>query len=284
MHYLLLTTIAIFLWGSFAVLVDKLAHFPPFLLLALSLLIGGSLSIVRWRQWQLQPMLIFVGVVGIFGYHFLLFMALRMTEPVAANLLNYLWPLLILLFTPIFFPDFNLLKRHIVGILISFIGAALIIIDSSMTPSIESLLGGGLAVLSAFIWAIYTLISKKMARYSSATVGLFCLISGALALIVHVFIEVTPLFSSTDIGLIFILGKGPMGISFYCWDKAIKEGDPRIIATLSYFTPLLSTALLVFVNDLSLTSTLIYAMLLIVSGALIANISLKNKRKIMSMS
>ena len=35
-----------------------------------------------------------------------------------------------------------------------------------------------------------------------------------------------------------------MGIAFYLWDVAMKRGDPRVVGTLAYATPILSTALL----------------------------------------
>src|SRR5258708_11903811 len=48
-----------------------------------------------------------------------------------------------------------------------------------------------------------------------------------------------------------ILGLGPMGLAFLAWDAALKQGDPRAIAALSYFTPLFSTALLSWVSGRS---------------------------------
>lgn len=234
-------------------------------------MIGGGLSIFQWRRWHFTPKLLLIGVSGIFGYHFLLFMALRFAPPVSANLLNYLWPLLILLFTPAFFPQFTMTKRHVVGAIISFLGAASIVFEGDLNLSLEYSLGYLLAILAAITWSIYTLLSKKVATFSSATVGLFCLISGMLALIVHTTIEVSTEITQQDLIFLVLLGIGPMGIAFYCWDSAIKKGDPRIIASLSYFTPLLSTILLVYVNNQPLTLALFYAMVLIVSGAVFAN-------------
>ena len=40
------------------------------------------------------------------------------------------------------------------------------------------------------------------------------------------------------------MGIGPLGASFFLWDKAMKEGDPKQIGALSYLTPLLSTLIL----------------------------------------
>jgi drug/metabolite transporter (DMT)-like permease len=284
MHYLLLTFITIVLWSSLALLVAKLNHIPPFLLLAATLLIGGSLSIPQCKKWQFNLPLLLVGVCGIFGYHFLLFMALRLAPPVTANLLNYLWPLFILLFTPLFFNEINLSKRQIIGTLVSLAGAGLIVAANGVTVSGAGILGYSLAIIAAIIWACYSLLSKKLTRkytqFGSATVGLFCLISGGLAVISHLLLETTPNVTLHDAGLILLLGIGPLGLSFYCWDAAVKKGDTRVIATMSYFTPLLSTLLLIVFSEQLFTKQIFIAMVLIVAGALMANLKMRVKNSI----
>jgi drug/metabolite transporter (DMT)-like permease len=269
MHYLFLTACAIILWSSLAVLAAQLGHLPPFFILAICLTIGGSLSLFHWKKWHFSPKLLFIGVGGIFGYHFLLFMALRMAPPVSANLLNYLWPLFILLFSPLFLPEFHLTKRHLIGTLLAFTGAALVLASSSISFSADYFLGYIFAIFAALTWAIYSLLSKKIADFSSATVGLFCLISGGLAFIAHFSLETTPTIAWQDVWRLILLGIGPMGLAFYCWDGALKKGDPRLIATLSYFTPLLSTGLLIVFNKEPLTPIIIYSLALIVGGAMI---------------
>ena len=275
MHYLFFTVITLILWASLALLVAELSHVPPFLLLACSLLIGGSFSLPKMKQWQFTPSALVVGVGGIFGYHFLLFMSLRLAPPIAANLLNYLWPLLILLLTPVFFSHIELKKKQVFGALTSLLGAMLILSQGEVAISSIHSLGYFLAILAAIVWACYSLFSKKLSGIHSASVGLFCLISGFLSLICHWCFEQTPFLSTRDISLILFLGVGPLGISFYTWSIALKRGDPRVIATLSYFTPLLSTLLLVIFTNQMLNIQLISAMVLIVMGALVANIEFK---------
>jgi len=253
-------------------LAAKLAHIPPFLLLGISLIIGGSLSLRHYRQWNFNPRLILIGVGGIFGYHFLLFMALRMAPPVSANLLNYLWPIFILLFTPLVFPEIKVRKRHLIGTGIAFAGAGVILLESGLSLSLDHAWGYVLAIFAALTWAIYSLLSKKVSAFSSATIGLFCLISGVMALIAHGVVETAMGLTFTDIWQTLLLGLGPMGIAFYCWDAAVKKGDPRIIAVLSYFTPLLSTLLLILFSDQAFSKTIFYAMALISGGAIVASL------------
>jgi drug/metabolite transporter (DMT)-like permease len=90
---------AIALWASLASLGVSLTHVPPFLLTGIALLIG---SVPAWplvlrdpSQWRIPLRTLALGVYGLFAYHFLLFIALRHAPPVEANLVNYLWPLFI---------------------------------------------------------------------------------------------------------------------------------------------------------------------------------------------
>ena len=271
MHYLIYTAVAISLWSSLAALVVNLSHIPPFLLLAISLLIGGSLSVVKAKQWSKDRKVIAIGVSGIFGYHFFLFLALRMAPPLSANLLNYLWPIFILLFTPLFLSDFHFQKRHLVGGSIAFFGAVLAIYQPELRFSFEHIIGYVLAFAAAVTWAIYSLKIKSFTDASSATVGLFCLISGGLAFAVHLAIEQIPEINVQDLTYLILLGIGPMGLAFYSWDKALKLGDPRVIAVCSYATPLLSTIFLALFTGNQLSPFIVYAMVFIPLGALIAS-------------
>lgn len=47
---------------------------------------------MRAREFTRDAKVLALGVYGLFGYHFCLFLALRLAAPVEANLANYLWP------------------------------------------------------------------------------------------------------------------------------------------------------------------------------------------------
>ena len=135
---------AIALWASLAALGVSLAHVPPFLLTGLGLLAGSvialPLSRFDFRQWRVPPTTLAIGVYGLFGYHFLLFMALQNAPPVQANLVNYLWPLGTVVMAPLFLPGMSLTLRHVLAALLGFGGAAL------------AILGGRLADPDASLW------------------------------------------------------------------------------------------------------------------------------------
>jgi drug/metabolite transporter (DMT)-like permease len=259
---------AILLWSTLAWLGLALAAWPPFLLVGCALLVGALVGLPRARAWRVQPAAIALGVYGLFGFHFLLFLALRNAPPVQANLVNYLWPLLIVLLAPLFAPGLKLGARHVLAGLAGFAGAALVVTGGRFALDGAHLAGYAMAAGSALVWATYSLASKRFADVPTAAVGGYCLASGLAALVCHALLEPRFVPPARDLAALALLGAGPMGAAFYLWDWALKRGDPRAIGALAYLTPMLSTLLLVIAGHGNLSAAALIGMLLIVGGAI----------------
>ncbi len=263
---------AIVLWASLASLGVSLTHVPPFLLTGIALIIG---SVPAWplvlrdpSQWRIPLRTLALGVYGLFAYHFLLFIALRNAPPVEANLVNYLWPLFIVVLSPWVLPGVALRWPHVLAALMGFSGAAIAIAGGN---GLSGTLAWGYlpALAAAFIWATYSLLTKRVAAFPTTAIGLFGLVSGALSLVCHVVLEPAASLQPRDWGLLAVLGLGPLGASFFMWDKALKLGDARHIGILSYLTPLASTALLMVASGQPLTTSIALATALIMAAAIL---------------
>ena len=261
---------AIVLWSTLAALGLTLAHLPPFLLTGCALVIGAIPGIAQWRQWRVPLPTLLLGIGGLFGFHFLLFLALRLAPPVEANLVNYLWPLLIVVLTPVLLPGWRLTWRHGLAALLGLAGAALAIGVAPAALTARSVLGFALAAGSATVWACYSLLCRRVPPFSSWAIGGFALASGLLSLACHALFEPRAALDAGDVVKLIALGLGPMGAAFYLWDIAMKRGDPRVIGVLAYATPLLSTALLLLLTGRPLTPALALSTLLIVGAAVLA--------------
>jgi len=269
---------AIGLWSSLATLGVALGHVPPFLLTGLSLLIGSLIALplsgFQPTRWRVPLPTLALGIYGLFSYHFLLFLALRHAPPVQANLVNYLWPLLMVVLAPVILPGMTLRPMHIMAALLGFAGAAVVILGGASgtghagnAPSPVWAWGYVPALGAAFIWASYSLLTKRVAAFPTAAIGGFALTSGLLSLLCHALMEPAVVLSPRDWALIVIIGLGPMGAAFFLWDKALKLGDARHIGVLSYLTPLLSTAVLAAVSAKPLNWTVALAAVMIVTAA-----------------
>ena len=258
---------AIALWSTLAALSIKLKRMPPFLLVGVALLIGAAAGAkgIRFRGIPLAVHLL--GVYGLFAYHFCLFLGLRLAPPVEANLINYLWPLLIVVLSPVLLKGTALTPRHIAGALLGFAGAGLLVTGGTLEFGKGAFAGYALALAAAIIWSTYSLLTRRIANYPTSIVATFCLVSGLLSLVCHVLFE--PAYAPTlaDLPYVVWIGVGPMGAAFYLWDRAMKRGDARVIGTLAYLTPVLSTLLITVLGEGRLTLSSAIAMPMVVGGA-----------------
>lgn len=269
---------AVLLWSFLAHLGARLNHVPPLLVVGMALSLSGLVGLWRRQDWRVSPATYAVGIGGLFGYHFLYFTALRYAPAVEANLINYLWPLLIVLLSPLLLPATPLRWHHMLGAIMGFAGAGLIVTGGQLQPDIAHMRGYLIMAGAALTWAAYSLLTKRLPPFPTGAVGGFCLASGLLSLAAFALTAPSGLASTewtaADAISLVALGLGPMGGAFYAWDAALKRGDPRVIGSLAYLTPLSSTLILVSFGGKSLTWTAAVAMALIVAGAFVGSLDL----------
>lgn len=265
---------AIVLWSVLAFLGVELAHVPPFLLTGIGLLIGSlialPLSRFRLAAWRVPLPTLLLGVYGLFGFHLLLFLALRSAPAVEANLINYLWPLGMVLLAPAILPGTHLHVSHLGAATLGFAGAAIAILGRNSGAAMAGAAfhpGYLLALGSAFVWATYSLGTRRVAHFETAAVGSFAALSGVLSLICHALFEPATALSAKDLLGLAILGAGPLGGAFFLWDAALKSGDPRRIAVFAFLTPLLSTIVLVTATGQTLQPNIAIAAAMIIGAA-----------------
>jgi drug/metabolite transporter (DMT)-like permease len=243
---------AILMWSLLAVLTVATGTIPAFQLAAMTFAIGALVGSLTWigrpdavrALWQ-PPVAWLVGVGGLFGYHALYFLALRLAPPAEAGLVNYLWPLLIVLFSSLL-PGERLAPHHIIGALLA-------------------------AFVAAFVWAAYSVLSRKLKSVPTDAVAGFCLATALLAALVHGMVETTASpATATQWLAVMALGIGPVGAAFYTWDIGMKRGDIRVLGAASYATPLLSTGFLILAGFARPSASIAIAAILIAGGGLIA--------------
>jgi drug/metabolite transporter (DMT)-like permease len=266
---------AILMWSLLSVMTVATGLIPPFQLMAMTFAMGATASFaVRPTAWRavMQPWrAVAVGVGGLFGYHALYFVALRLAPPAEAGLLNYLWPLLIVLLSSLL-PGERLRAHHMVGALLGLAGTALLLAGKlDLAATLQQLAGFAAALAAAFVWAGYSVLSRRFKAVPTDAVAGYCAITALLAFMVHHLTEAT-VWPSAPLAwtAVVALGLGPVGAAFFAWDIGMKRGDIRVLGAVSYATPLLSTGLLIAAGYAQPSANVAIAAALIAGGGLIA--------------
>jgi drug/metabolite transporter (DMT)-like permease len=265
---------ALGLWAFLGVLTTLAAGLPPLQLTAMSFAVAGAVGIavlaVRGGLAALrQPPLVWAhGVGGLFGYHALYFAALAWAPAIEANLLNYLWPLLIVLLSaPIL--GLRLGGRRLLGVGLGFAGTAVLLGGGARFPA-EAVPGFLCAIGCALTWALYSVTAKRLAAVPTEAVAGFCAASALLAAAAHLGLETSVAPDARQALAALLLGLGPVGAAFFLWDAGMKRGDPRLLGTLAYAVPVASTLLLAATGAGALTPASLAAVVLVAGGGWLA--------------
>ncbi|MEX2615299.1 MAG: EamA family transporter [Alphaproteobacteria bacterium] len=279
---------AVLMWGALAILTTWTGSVPPFQLVAMSFTVAFALALAKWlvRGENLRthirhgaPVWL-LGVGGLFGYHFFYFMALRNAPAVEANLVNYLWPLLIVIFSAAL-PGERLRWWHILGALAGLAGCVLLVTDGGRVGfRAEFVFGYSAALACAVTWSGYSVLSRRFAAVPTDTVGWFCGASALLGYAAHFIFETTVWPAGAGEWLAVLgLGLGPVGAAFFVWDVGVKHGDIRVLGVFAYFAPLISTLLLIAFGQAPASGVVLTACALIVGGALMASCDMFRRKR-----
>jgi drug/metabolite transporter (DMT)-like permease len=245
--------LAILLWSSLALLTTATDGLPPFQVLAIGFGFAALFGFIRttlrgnagWKELRQPASALVLTTVALFGYHALYFIALKHAPAVEANLLNYLWPLLIVLFAG-FLPGVRVQRGQWFGTLLGLVAAAILVTHGTGIEVKREYMAGYLAALcAAVIWAAYSVLNRRHAGVPSTAITVACALVAILGAFTHFVFEQTVIPSATQWTVLLVMGLGPVGAAFLLWDHGTKHGDIALLGSLSYLAPLLSTLLLV---------------------------------------
>ena len=277
---------AILMWSLLSVLTVATGKIPAFQLAAMTFAIGALVAFASFLfrpsafAALKQPLVAWVvGVGGLFGYHALYFLALRFAPPAEAGLLNYLWPLLIVLFSSLL-PGERLLPHHIIGALLGLAGTVLLFAGNGASFAPGQMPGLDRGVCRGLcLGGLFGDVAAAQGGADRCGRRLLPRRPRCSPRIVHGLVETTVWPETAAQWLAIIaLGVGPVGAAFFTWDIGMKRGDIRVLGAASYATPLLSTAFLILAGMRRPSANIAIAAILIAGGGLIAAKDMFRKR------
>lgn len=260
------------LWSFSAVLVSISGGTPPLLLTGESFLCMFLLTCTYWtykRQNILNKFRIpfknyALGLYGCSSIAFL-FLALKNAPVAEANLLNYAWPALIVVFASI--ADrirFNIWE--IGSIALCLVGLYAILFRDSSEAAFDTLtIGHFYALLGALVWSSYSVLTRKN-KIGSDSMAVICLLFGLICLGLHYWLE--PFFMPGPYEWTIIMGLAVVRLGMISWDYAMKNGDVKTIAAMAYVVPLFSNIWLVLAGKVEYSPYIAIGGIGIIGGCL----------------
>lgn len=215
----------------------------------------------RWRGRLL-------GLWGIFFFHAFYFEAIRRAPIVEATLINYLWPLLIVLLAWLVLGE-PFRPAIAVGTALGVSGAALVIGGQGVTFETAHILGYGLAIASALAWSSYTILLRKWGggRAYFLTASLWSVLASGVWLFLAGWPPPPP---AASWGAILYLGTVAMGAAILAWERAVTGGPVAVLGAMAYLAPFLSAFFLWLILGKPIGSLAVIGILLIVAGGAVA--------------
>ena len=236
------------MWGSFAA-ISKLVlynidsfqvQFYMFgvavIIMTLILLAKGKMADLLTIQVTDLARLVLYGVPS-YLYYFLYLLALKLIPAVEASMLNYLFPIMVVLFAVPIHKE-KLDNAKLFSILLGFLGMIIIITNGRFyNIRLTNLPGDLLAIGAAICWGIFSNLGKKNAIDSFISIYVYTVVSFFLAMVMMLaFSSFTVPSLPAGAGLLW-LGMSNIVLSYFLWFKILKSVPISMVANLSFITP-----------------------------------------------
>jgi drug/metabolite transporter (DMT)-like permease len=185
-------------WGSsFTVTKVAVGNLPPIYFAFLRFAVASMIMLVVYLvkrpvvSWKSLPhaTLIAMSLTGVTLFYIFFNYSLQYTSASTGALLEGFIPAIIALLAAIFLKE-KLTRRQVIGIAISFLGIVLLGSGKNESASAPDPVFGNLLMLGAVIcWAVYTILSKKVAEIDPVAVTFYITLAGTLGLLPALFVE-----------------------------------------------------------------------------------------------
>jgi drug/metabolite transporter (DMT)-like permease len=214
------------------------------------------------------------GFWGVAVYTVILALAFGIAPEAAigqVNLLNYLWPVWIVLLSALLIREKTRLLPTAAGVLLGFAGIVVARGPAELLRAPENPLPLFLALLGGFLWACYSVLLRhwRIPAEQGGTAFHFtlcALMAAALAAIRGEWQNLPPLGAEAFFWILFG-GIGPVGLAYHWWEIGVKSGHVPLISTLAYFIPIGSTLLIGLLFREAMGPGLLFGAVLIAAGA-----------------
>ncbi|MCI4129254.1 DMT family transporter [Bacillus haynesii] len=262
----LAAVITIIIWGTTFVSTKVLLEdFPPVDILFYRFLIGLIVLIMvhphmlTFRSWRQEALFAGAGLCGVTLYFLLENIALTLTYASNAGMIVAVIPMITAVLAHFLLSGEKLEPRFFIGFAAAFTGLALIFFNGQMMLKLNPL-GDILAAASAFVWAAYAILMKKISTFGYHTIQYTqrIFLYGLLFMVPALFLfdfrfDASPFASPVNWLNILFLGAGASALCFVTWNWSVGVLGAVKTSAYIYMVPVITIAASVVILQEKLT-------------------------------
>lgn len=290
--YILMFVILIF-WGSFTAVskltLQRMDSFQTqfymfgsaFIIMTFILIFNGKMKEFK-KLSKKEYLKLFLFSLPSFFYYFLYILALMLIPTAEASMLNYLFPVMIILFAiPIHKEKFDVPK--LITVLLGFLGMAIILTNGQIGSfKLSNLFGDILAVSAAALWGIFSNLGKKSKVDNFISNYVYVAVAFVLSGIsMFVFSGFTVPDAPALAGVLWI-GVTNIVLGYFLWFKVLKIAPTILVSSLSFVTPFVTLVFIMLLLGEKIYFMQVVGLMVIMVGVAVQSIVDANKRKLMN--
>lgn len=274
----------VFIWGTMTVAVKMMLDGIPvfelnaitsilaFIFLLVQNLITGSIKTIGQYTTKDYMIMIGLGFLGLFCYNMFYFIGIGQLSSQEACLLNYLWPMMIVLFSVLILKE-RLTLFKAIAMICSFFGVFVLMGGGTSFANANRAFGSLSCIAAAICYGLFSVLNKKYNYPQEFAMMIFWLMAGLCSIVPGLIFEEWVMITPVHwIGMLWI-GIVVQAVAYLLWALALNGSEnSAVIANMAYLVPLLSLILSAIVLKETLTIRVFAAFLLIIGGILLQNI------------
>ena len=275
---------AVVIWSTLAAMAKSLLTvIPTFEALFLSSLIAsvfllvqqgirGGLLVFRAYDWRGYLAMAALGFIGLFVYSGLYFYGLTQLTSQEACILNYLWPMMIVLFAALLLGE-RITLRTAAALLLSFSGVLVLTLGGEGRADGNAVLGSLACVLAALCYGLFCVLNRKRNVDPMVLMTVAWGVTALCALSVTLMVETWVTLSWTQWGGLLWFGIFVNAVGYLWWALALRDArNAAMVANLAYAVPLLSLVVSAVTLGEEMSSAAFIALVLIMGGILLQSV------------
>ncbi|MGN0432399.1 MAG: DMT family transporter [Lachnospiraceae bacterium] len=280
----LYAVVTVLIWSTMASVVKKMlfdipnlealsiSSFFAFLFLLIVNIKNGMIKKMKSYSAKDYGIMSGLGFIGLFLYSSLYYYGLAELSSQEACILNYLWPIMLVVFSCIILKEKLTFVKGI-AILCSFIGIVILSLGNGSSSTGNTTLGIISCIIAAACYGLFSVLNKKADYNQSIAMMVIWLVVGICSMVLGLLTENwVPIQGIQWLGILW-LGVVIDAVAYLLWALALKTAENTAkIANIAYLTPFLSLIVsAVFLKE-KIQVRAFVALVFIIGGILLQNL------------